>query len=196
MPNIMLLATAWGPKHGGINAFNMDFAHGLVAYLQGAGNVFCAVLNPSREDREDAAQQGVKLIAIDKPQDSSHYDNTWAYEVWKKFRQDYPDPKIDWWVGHDVISGAAALEGPLASGYGHTAVIMHMSYIDYASYKHGSGLHAVEKDAQQRKIFTQAHKHFAVGPAEIQPPPQFHLPAAEIPEGVLLCYCSHIAATN
>ena len=41
---------------------------------------------------------------------------------------------------------------------------MHMSYIDYAGYKHSSGVNAVEKEAQQRKIFTQAHKHFAVGP--------------------------------
>ena len=42
MANILLLATAWGPKHGGINAFNMDFAQGLVTYLHDAGRVFCA----------------------------------------------------------------------------------------------------------------------------------------------------------
>ena len=34
MPNILLLATAWGPKHGGINAFNMDFAVALAGYLR------------------------------------------------------------------------------------------------------------------------------------------------------------------
>ena len=29
----MLLATAWGAKHGGINAFNVDFARGLAKFL-------------------------------------------------------------------------------------------------------------------------------------------------------------------
>ena len=81
MPNIMLLATAWGPKHGGINAFNMDFAHGLAAYLKGAGNVFCAVFNASREDHEDAEKQGVQLLPINKPTDRSSYDNSWAYDI-------------------------------------------------------------------------------------------------------------------
>ena len=164
MQNIMLLATAWGSKHGGINAFNMDFAHGLVDYLKGTGQVFCSVFNASREDHEDAQRHGVTLLPINKPTDSPSYDNSWGYEVWKTFHQIYPDRKIDWWVAHDVISGAAAVEGPAASNYGRTAVIMHMSYIDYASYKHGSGVNAVKKDQQQRKIFKQAHKHFAVGP--------------------------------
>jgi hypothetical protein len=50
MPNILLLATAWGPKHGGINAFNMDFAAALAEYLKPSGRVFCAVLSASRED--------------------------------------------------------------------------------------------------------------------------------------------------
>ena len=51
MPNFLLLATAWGPKFGGINAFNTDFAKGLAAHLGADGRVFCAVFNPTREDR-------------------------------------------------------------------------------------------------------------------------------------------------
>jgi tetratricopeptide (TPR) repeat protein/glycosyltransferase involved in cell wall biosynthesis len=164
MPNFMLLATAWGPKHGGINAFNMDFAHGLATHLKHTGTVFCAVLSASREDREDAQEQGIKLIPINKPIDSSRYDSSWAYDVWKNFRQTYQNDKIDWWVGHDVVSGAAAVEGPSVAEHGQTAVIMHMHYIAYSGYKHSSGVEAIEKDKQQREIFGQSHKHFAVGP--------------------------------
>ena len=164
MPNIMLLATAWGPKHGGINAFNMDFAIALAEYLWNRGKVFCAVLGESREDRIEAQEHGVYLVPIDKPADSPHYDNTWAYEVVKTLRQEHPGERIDWWVGHDVISGAAAVEGPLLEKGSQAAVILHMSYRDYLGYKHGSGVSAVERDQKQREIFQKAAKHFAVGP--------------------------------
>jgi glycosyltransferase involved in cell wall biosynthesis len=164
MANILLLATAWGPKHGGINAFNMDFAQGLVTYLHGAGRVFCAVLDASHADLAEAEARGVTLLSIERSPESASYDRSWAYDVWKRLQEQYPDQRIDWWVGHDVVSGEAAIEGPLVAAYGHTAVIMHMSYIDYAGMKHSSGVNAVEKEEQQRQIFTQAHKHFAVGP--------------------------------
>jgi len=42
MPNFMLLATAWGPKHGGINAFNADFAIALAEVVGPDGKVFCS----------------------------------------------------------------------------------------------------------------------------------------------------------
>ena len=96
MPNFMLLATAWGPKHGGINAFNMDFAYGLATHLKGTGTVFCAVLSASRDDHIDAEKHGIKLIPINKPANSSSYDSSWAYEVWKNFREQYQNDRIDW----------------------------------------------------------------------------------------------------
>ena len=164
MANILLLATAWGPKHGGINAFNMDFAQGLVTYLHGAGRVFCAVLDASHADLADAEARGVTLLSLERSPESASYDRSWAYDVWKRLQAQHPDQTIDWWLGHDVVSGAAAVEGPSVARYGYPAVIMHMSYIDYAGIKHSSGVNAVEKEAQQRKIFTQARKHFAVGP--------------------------------
>ena len=164
MPNILLLATAWGPKHGGINAFNMDFAQGLAASLQGTGRVFCAVLGASRDEVEEAAAHHITLLSLERPPESPSYDQSWAYEVWKRIQAQHPGQTIDWWVGRDVVSGAAAVEGPSAARAGRTAVIMHMSYIDYAGYKHSSGFNAIEKDTQQRTLFRQADKHFAVGP--------------------------------
>jgi hypothetical protein len=66
MANILLLATAWGPKHGGINAFNMDFAQGLVTYLHGTGRVFCVVLDASHADLADAAARGATLLSMER----------------------------------------------------------------------------------------------------------------------------------
>ena len=112
MANILLLAIAWGPKHGGINAFNMDFAQGLVTYLHGAGRVFCAVLDASNADFAEAAARGVTLLSIERSPESASYDRSWAYDVWKRLQAQYPDQTIDWWVGHDVVSGATAVAGP------------------------------------------------------------------------------------
>ncbi|HEY5869684.1 MAG TPA: hypothetical protein VI542_29660, partial [Candidatus Tectomicrobia bacterium] len=78
MANFLLLATAWGPKHGGINAFNMDFAQGLATYLQGVGRVFCAVLDASHADLTDAAARGVTLLSIARSPESASYDKSWA----------------------------------------------------------------------------------------------------------------------
>lgn len=133
MANILLLATAWGPKHGGINAFNMDFAQGLVSYLHGAGRVFCAVLDASNADFTEAEARGITLLSIERSPESASFDKSWAYDVWKRLQSQYPDQTIDWWVGHDVVSGAATVEGPSVARYGHTAVIMHMRALITAS---------------------------------------------------------------
>src|SRR5688572_12749928 len=131
MPNILLLATAWGPRHGGINAFNMDFAAGLAGYLKPSGRVFCAVLHALREDCDRAQGVGVTLIPIEKNIDSHSYDEDWAFTIWERFQKQYPGTPIDWWVGHDVTSAAAALRGAQVAGGGRSAVIMHMNYADY-----------------------------------------------------------------
>jgi len=164
MPNFMLLATAWGPKFGGINAFNMDFASGLANHLGDNGKVFCAALSPSREDTESAEVRGVHLLSIARPADSTSYDKSWALDVWQEFQKDVPDEGIDWWVGHDVTTGWAAVEGPTVAGRGRSALIMHMNYADYQSYKGGVGERAAEKERDQRRLFPKADRCFANGP--------------------------------
>ncbi len=162
--NFMLLATAWGPKHGGINAFNMDFACGLAAHLGESGKVFCAAFRPSLEDIEKAKKDRVSLVSIDRPVDSSAYDKSWAYDVWQKLQKIHPNERIDWWVGHDVTTGWAAVEGPIVAQHGRSALIMHMNYADYQAYKGGVGDRAAKKERQQRELFNKSNLHFAIGP--------------------------------
>ena len=164
MSNFLLLATAWGPKFGGINAFNTDFANGLADHLGTSGHVFCAVFRPTADDREAAAGCGVKLVAVDRPTDSAAYGRSWSYDVWTSFEREWPDTQIDWWVGHDVITGAAATEGPNVAGHGRSALIMHMNYADYQAYKSGVGIRAETKTKDQRIVFRGADCLFANGP--------------------------------
>jgi hypothetical protein len=164
MPNFVVLATAWGPKYGGINAFNMDFAVGLARHLGNDGQVFCAVFGATREDTENARAKDVYIISIDRPQASAAYDKSWALDVWRQLQKDYPGRRIDWWVGHDVTTGWAAVEGPTVAGHGHSALIMHMNYADYQAYKGQVGQRAVEKERDQRRLFAKAQRCFANGP--------------------------------
>ena len=164
MLSLLLLATAWGSKHGGINAFNMDFACGLAAHLGERGQIFCAAFRPSLEECKDAKKGDVILVPIDRPVESSEFDRSWAHEVWQKLQDKHPGQRIDWWVGHDVTTGWAAAEGPIVAEHGRSALIMHMNYADYQSYKGGIGQRAVEKERQQRELFKKADRHFANGP--------------------------------
>jgi tetratricopeptide (TPR) repeat protein len=160
----MLLATSWGPKHGGINAFNMDFAIGLANHLSDAGKIFCAVFSPSLADIDDAKQKRVSLVGINRPETSDAYDPSWALDVWRAFEKTYPGERIDWWVGHDVTTGWAAVEGPTVAENGQSALLMHMNYADYQSYKGDVGERAQKKESQQRQLFPKANRHFANGP--------------------------------
>jgi tetratricopeptide (TPR) repeat protein len=164
MTNVLLLATAWGPRHGGINAFNHDFAIGLKDVLATKGTVYCAVLRPTREDREAASHCGVTLINVDRDPGSSRYDPAWGLEILNQLRRDHGDPLIDWWVGHDLISMAAALSGREAANYGGIAAIKHTSHFDFKSGQYGSGSRAIIPHDQQIDLFNKADKHFGVGP--------------------------------
>jgi hypothetical protein len=73
------------------------------------------VLEASREDTERADAAGVTLIPLDKGHQHSSYDEDWAYAARERVP---PKTPIDWWVGHDVISAAAALKGAQISRNG------------------------------------------------------------------------------
>ena len=164
MPNFMLLATAWGPKYGGINAFNMDFAIGLANHLGDQGEVFCSAFSPTLEDIADAEKKHVTLIGIDRPVDSPAYDPSWAWDVWRRFQEKCSGEQLDWWVGHDVTTGHAAVAGPIVASHGRSALIMHMNYADYQAYKTEVGERARKKVLEQRQLFPKAVRWFANGP--------------------------------
>ncbi|WP_298364801.1 hypothetical protein [Azospirillum sp.] len=160
----VLMATAWGPRHGGINAFNRDFAIGLASALGSRGRVFCAVLDPSDADHADASKGSVTLIPLKGKKVTEQFDTAWTYEIVAWLRKNSDSSAVSWWVGHDVTSGDAALAGPEAGG-GRVALIHHMSYIAYQGMKHDDGAEAVVKDDEQKRLFrSPGATLFAVGP--------------------------------
>jgi glycosyltransferase involved in cell wall biosynthesis len=155
---LILLATAWGSRHGGINAFNREFALGLAKRGGKQTEIFCYVPNATAADIADAASGSVTLASLGK-RDGSDFDDSWALEICNSIAA--PDMV---WVGHDVITGQAALRGAAHSN-SRSAIIMHMSYLDYEGQKGGPLNHSpVEKTVVQRKIFESADHIFGVGP--------------------------------
>lgn len=59
MVKINVLATAFGPRHGGVNAFNAKLCGALAAH---GATVTCIVPTADLEAREAAQGMGVKLI--------------------------------------------------------------------------------------------------------------------------------------
>jgi tetratricopeptide (TPR) repeat protein len=96
--------------------------------------------------------------------DSAGYDKSWALDVWQQLQKECPGERIDWWVGHDVTTGWAAVEGPSVAAYGKSALVMHMNYADYQAYKGSVGQRAAEKEREQRRLFAKANRCFANGP--------------------------------
>ncbi len=161
--NILFLATAWGPKFGGINAFNKELAVGLAEELSGMGRIFCATPNPTDMEVADAEMHKVILIPIRSTGGLSTFDSSWVYEIveWLRFRN--ANFVISWWIGHDVITGNAALRGHEIAG-GSAAIIHHMSYLNYEGFKLDNSQRADEKHTTQQNLFRSNAALFAVGP--------------------------------
>lgn len=162
MARIVLITNAWGPKHGGINSFNTDFAKALSLVLAPHTQVTCVVLDATAEEVVDAAKHGVRLLSLGI-KGAERVDESRALNVLDAVRQDGTD-EVVWWVGHDVISGAAAVALPKLADEGRSALIHHMNYVAYTGYKQGNASAAKKKEEEQRALFKKATEVFAVGP--------------------------------
>ncbi|MCP4701398.1 MAG: glycosyltransferase [Gammaproteobacteria bacterium] len=156
---IVFLATAWGPKHGGINSFNRDLCVALAKILPDNYQIVCVVKESVQDDIDDSAKNKVLLIPLDATETKSFEKNR-AYEVASKIDQ-CQSGKVSWWIGHDVITGFAALGCRDVSKSGKCAVIHHMNYQAYSSYK---GSDTRKKIEEQTDVLSRADLVFAVGP--------------------------------
>jgi hypothetical protein len=152
---LVSLANAWGPRYGGVNAFNHDFCGGLASRLSGSVPVICIVPRASEEERRAASAANVILLCTE----AAALDSGDIRRVLERAGYE----RAAWWIGHDVITGQLALKVRSQLG-GKTALIHHMSYAAYAGYKHGQGSIAVQRRDEQRALFDQADQTFAIGP--------------------------------
>lgn len=163
MDVLVMLATGWGPKFGGVNSFNTDLAKGLGVFLKASARVLCVVPEAvTAAEVEDARHANVELVTLDSI-DREALDATHAEKIAAAVRDCLGPNDSIWWIGHDLITGGAAVALPGKAG-GQSAVIHHMSYIDYVPYKHGVGEKAQQKYERQKDIFCAAGRVFGVGP--------------------------------
>ena len=163
---VVFLATAWGAMFGGINAFNHDFAVGLSEEFGAGGEVFCAVVNPLDSHVAEAKRLGVTLIPVTgKGNSGGEFNPAWVDDVTNWLKSERHGSRVDWWIGHDVNSGFAAVDASTKAG-GSAALIHHMAYISYQGIKRNDSLRAEEYHQRQRALFsnTAASKLFAGGP--------------------------------
>ncbi|MFL6216205.1 MAG: glycosyltransferase family 4 protein [Blastocatellia bacterium] len=164
MHTLVTFATQWGSKHGGINSFNADFlsAFGFAYHL--SVQIICIVASDTPEAMEAAARAHVKLVALPYAPEAKAFGpehGRAGVEQLKQLKIDFePDKTI--WLGHDRITGEAAIAAANIAG-GRSAVIHHMSYDHYESYAENSQS-AESKTKTQTALFQKANLVLAVGP--------------------------------
>jgi hypothetical protein len=61
---LLVAATGWGPSHGGINAFSLDFCLALGQLLKGTARVVCLTTPVADPVRADARSRGVEILTL------------------------------------------------------------------------------------------------------------------------------------
>jgi glycosyltransferase involved in cell wall biosynthesis len=172
---IVTLATAWGPKFGGINSFNTEIVKSLGILPTRDFDLICVVPGPVPRELIDECQRryGVDLIPTG--------GNDTAAEVICLLGA-MTQPERFLWIGHDDKTGPLALElKHLATG-SRAVLINHMAHGAYQSIKQGQTRNAAEKQQAQLAMFRVSDLCFAVGPmlrshlqdllgSEAKPPP-------------------------
>jgi hypothetical protein len=164
MYSIIAFATQWGSKYGGINTFNTDFLSAFGVAYHAHVQVTCIVTTAEDKEIEEAKNTHVTLVKLPYlPQDKifTAEQATAAVAELKKISIHF-NPIHTIWLGHDRISGEAAIHAVKLVG-GRSALIHHMSYDAYEAFAEDSQS-AYDKTQNQKALFKQADLVLAVGP--------------------------------
>ncbi|BBI98947.1 hypothetical protein FGKAn22_06400 [Ferrigenium kumadai] len=164
MYSLIAFATQWGSKLGGINSFNTDFLKAFGIAFHNNAQVICIVTEATTDEVEEARNAYVMLIKLPyKPQEKTFSQDQAkaAIETLNQHQIGF-DRERTVWLGHDRITGSAAIEAAKIAG-GRSALIHHMSYDHYESFAEDSRT-AYSKSQEQRDLFEQADLALAIGP--------------------------------
>lgn len=160
---LIAIATAWGPKYGGINAFNYDLLIALAAAHWSWLQVVCVVAESSDDEVQQVLDQ-YQISLINLKLSSGSIDKEYSSLIWSTIQSKGLsfEPENLVFLGHDRITGAVAIE--LANTYGgRSALIHHMSYAHYESFAENSAA-SRSKQIEQEQLLSQADMCLAVGP--------------------------------
>lgn len=162
MYTLVAFATRWGSKFGGINSFNEDFLSAFGYAFHTGAKVVCIAAEATEEDVREAAKSKVELVPLPYRPGDVTFGLQHALAVVDELRRFNHDPGETVWLGHDRITGEAAIEAASIAG-GRSAVIHHMSYDHYESYAETSQS-AYSKGQAQKGLFARADVVLAIGP--------------------------------
>ena len=164
MYSLIAFATQWGSKHGGINSFNADFVGAFGFAYSSTTQVICVVTSATPEEIEEARATGVTLVPLPYAPSEKILNRAHATAAIDQLRHRniHHNSETTIWLGHDRITGAAAIAAARTGG-GRAALIHHMSYAAYETYAENSQS-ANHKEEEQKALFRQADLVLAVGP--------------------------------
>jgi glycosyltransferase involved in cell wall biosynthesis len=160
MGALAFIATAWGPRFGGINAFNQDLCQAVAAACGPRVPILCFAFAASARDVEQARAAGVHLVPLEGNAGAAAVDVSRAHEM-AHLAKDWGD--VDWWIGHDVISGPVAIQAGSLT-HSRVAVVQHTDYASYAALKGTSGQVILARDRAEAQTLLQADVLCGVGP--------------------------------
>jgi glycosyltransferase involved in cell wall biosynthesis/tetratricopeptide (TPR) repeat protein len=164
MHSLITFSTQWGSKLGGINSFNTDFLEAFGAAYYNSAQVICIVADATDAEIKKASNSHVILLPLPYTPLEKTFSKDQAQagiDLLKQHGISF-EPKRTIWLGHDRITGAAAIEAANIAG-GRSALIHHMSYDHYESFAEDSQT-AYLKNQEQQKLFKQANLILAIGP--------------------------------
>jgi hypothetical protein len=131
MHTLIAFATHWGTKYGGINSFNTDFLTAFGSAYSASAQVVCVVASEAPGDSERAAKAGVILVPLPYTPQATALEQGHAEGAIGELRTRMIsfDPATTVWLGHDRITGKAAIASAQKEG-GRSAVIHHMELRD------------------------------------------------------------------
>lgn len=164
MHSIIAFTTHWGSKYGGINTFNTDFLSAFGVAYHSHVQVICMVTAANEKEIEQAKNTHVTLVPLPYPPKENTFTAEQATAAIAELnkRSISLNPERTVWLGHDKISGAAAIHAAQQTG-GRSALIHHMSYDAYEAFAEDSQT-AYAKTQHQKALFKQADLVLAVGP--------------------------------
>ena len=155
---IVTFASAWSASNGGINAFNFELSRALAKSTKQP--LFCAVTDPSLEEIALAEKDGVTLIKVKATPDGKPSPDC-ADNIIEALSGG--NGTVQLWVGHDLISGDAAVRAASTHG-GRLALVHHMDYLSYQNISGDRGDHTYDNYERQMKLFrTEEATLFGVG---------------------------------
>jgi glycosyltransferase involved in cell wall biosynthesis len=165
-PNACLvaLATAWGPRYGGINAFNVEWVRSLGIATRRAYQLVCVVPQATAADQEDAGRHHVTLVGLNHAAPELPADKADAVLAAVRAAPGVAlDPDTVLWLGHDDKTGALALALRAALPASRAVLVHHMAFRAYQDVKKDDA-RALAKQQAQRELFEKADLCLAVGP--------------------------------